>query len=387
MAMTTRRWLRLTDHTAAVRVHLSTHGPPRVTSPEYRATQCEVTYERKATTVRLRPQPFDHRLPFSHPDVSRWNSALAAGAKSQIADSQITVTASLIFTLGRRHYSDGEGLSFQHQTRWCHLWIRAVCCRGAHHLTDGTPCLEEVPALLADMVGELTERATAVSAPLPAHPIRALVFTPTVAAVLVHELIGHVAEELPTDNYPLRLGSDRFVVTAHHPRVEGFDDEGVPAGVVPVVVGGMLSAPVLDSLRARDEGGAPTGLAQAPWHQGPPRARCTHLRVAPSESTDSLLAGIGHAVLCSGTSGAELVGRHAVLGVSSAALLRDGQPTQRLRPFHIGIDLADLADHLVAVGDDVRPGRAGQCVKGGHALMTRVLTPTLVLQGVQPRAD
>jgi predicted Zn-dependent protease len=386
MAVTRRRWLRLTDHTITIRARLDTAHPPKTGAPEYRASQCEITDEEATTTVRLRPGPVDHDLPVPHTNIAHWHSVLVARTKCRRALRPSAVIVSFNLTLGRRQYLDGEGLSFESQAFWCHLWMRTNEGGGVQHLADGTSHLDEVPRLIADMADELTDRAVTDPTPLPTNPVPTLVLTPTVAAVLLHELVGHVAEDLLIGAPPLRVGPDRLAITAHHPRMEGVDDEGIPVGTVPIVADGMLSGPVLDRRRARDSVGPSAGIAQASWHQGPPRARCTHLWVAPGEPTDSMLAGIGEAVLCVGTSGAELVGRHAVLGVSAAVLTRDGQAARWLRPFHLGVDLDHLAKHLVAVGDDVRAGRAGLCVRGEQALPTRVWTPTLVLEGVQPRA-
>jgi hypothetical protein len=45
------------------------------------------------------------------------------------------------------------------------------------------------------------------------------------------------------------------------------------------------------------------------------------------------------------------------------------------------IGLADLPTVLTGVGDDVRDGPAGWCVKGVQPLVSRVCAPSLLLTG------
>jgi predicted Zn-dependent protease len=206
---------------------------------------------------------------------------------------------------------------------------------------------------------------------------------PTVAAVLVHEVVGHAAEELRPGRAPVRIGPDELSVAAYHPRQEGLDDEGVPVGRLPLVESGWLSHPVLDRDRASRYGGTPAGLAQAALHSGPPRGRATHLRVHPgSRPTATLLAGVTDGAVCEATSGAEFLGDRVMVAVSAAARLRSGSRNERLRPFVITLRLGEPPGRLIGIGNDVRRGRSARCVKGADSLPTLVEAPTLLLDGV-----
>ncbi|MEU6718624.1 metallopeptidase TldD-related protein [Nonomuraea sp. NPDC046802] len=330
-------------------------------------------------TVVLKSTPPAHDVELPTPDTGRWLDVLVARARVASRTRGPSLAAAFTVKSGYRRYSDRSGRGFEWPALWCRLHVSA---EGGDQLTDGTSDLDEVPELLEAMAGELVERRATEPAALPTKRMP-LVLSPTVSSVLMHELVGHVAERLPIGAQPQLIGPHSLSVIARHPRIAGFDDEGIAVGQVPIVVNGLLQGPVLGA-RAAGEGQAASGLAQAAWHQGPPQARCTHLLVNPGEPTGVMLAETGEAILCLDTSGAELFGHYALLGISASILLRDGQAIHRLPPFSVGLRLQDLPRHLTAVGDDVHHGRAGMCVKGDQALPTRVLAPSMVLRGVRP---
>lgn len=109
-----------------------------------------------------------------------------------------------------------------------------------------------------------------------------LLISPNVAAVLLHEVIGHAVEScVPAINW--RLGGNWFQVFAIHPRRFGLDDDGVPIGKIPVVKDGMFVASKYVSERGHtcrntilERSG---GLSQVPLHGENRRLRCTHLEV------------------------------------------------------------------------------------------------------------
>lgn len=208
-----------------------------------------------------------------------------------------------------------------------------------------------------------------------------LVLAPSVAAVLLHELIAHIAEDLPSGAPALCIGPPDLDVLAYHPRVGGIDDEGAPAGQTLLVEGGMLRRGVNGTNRAAQIGGEPDGLAQAAWHRAPPQARCTHLKVQASGRDRFEMPASG--ILCVATSGAELVGRTAYLGISIARRLGISGPSDYLAPFIVSVELHQLVNHLTAIDAATERSRGGICVKGNQALPTEILAPTLLLEGVE----
>ncbi len=109
-----------------------------------------------------------------------------------------------------------------------------------------------------------------------------LLISPNVAAVLLHEVIGHAVESfIPALNW--RVGGEWLQVFAIHPRRYGLDDDGVPIGRIPVVKNGTFVASKYVGERAHTHRNTILercgGLSQVSLHGENRRLRCTHLEV------------------------------------------------------------------------------------------------------------
>lgn len=386
--MLTGRML-LADRTAGRDIRISGTGAVHLEPVRRRATLFIRRTSPTAATGRLHDRPPDASLRAPDLDLEACRD-IVAGLGPHAAAKIRTI-------VGTREYRDGRGLSFLYRSAWHDVVVGLAPLASATetpptaeaaYVADGTPTAAKVPWLLADLATELRQRCAAAQSadpasvshwkdepgasrpraqPPPARAVLPVVLAPAVAGVLMHELIGHVIEELPPRAGPLLVGPRNFNVRAYHPRRRGYDDEGTAVADAAVVRSGTLQAPHPFG-----------GLSQAAWHRGWPQARCTHLTVAPAEATSALFARAVGGLVATATSGAELLGRYAVLRVSAAAWLPDRHPATA---FLLRIGLSTLPELLAGIGDDTRPGRAGYCVRGDQPLVSQVRTPSLLLVG------
>lgn len=376
MAMTCR-WSRMIDHTLKAEGGIDRRGHAVVCATHRRATEVVTRVRDGLTAVSTRPAGGDDdRLTPALPEVLRAIEDTLRQPEVDLGSCHIRFTE----TRGVRCYEDSDGNRFQTESAWTHSWVGGRGGAQGRTLADGTPDVSKVPTMILRLVRDARWRGGLPLTTIDRVPRAVLVLTPSVAAVLWHELVAHVAEELRSGTAPLRIGPDTLTITAEHPRRRGLDDDGDPIGPGVIVHNGIIAS-------GRSGGGHRngrwlTGLAQAAWHTGPARPRCTHLQVVPTESSATSTANHDTAIVCRSTSGAELFGRYALIDVSTAELAQDGAPVRALRPFRFGVGIRQLARCVESIGDDTSAGRAGLCVKAGQALPTVVRTPTIVLRGV-----
>ncbi len=227
-----------------------------------------------------------------------------------------------------------------------------------------------------------------------------VVFTRGSGSVLIHELIGHMAESdlVATGLSPLsgrtgeRIASHTLTVVDDPtlPDLPGSfdaDDEGVSASPVTLLTGGVLTGWLCDGTGARKLGASPGRGRRAGW-QHPPIARMSNLVTAPGPHDPAELeASITRGLLVT-RSGAAMVNpgqRRFVLRIEEGWELLHGRRRRPLAPFHLTGDiLGTLAGIRPEIGNDPAPDRnTGWCHKDGHTLPTGALTPTLVVDGLE----
>lgn len=296
------------------------------------------------------------------------------------------LTARVVSCAGARSYDDSDGRRHTVTSEWIDVAVRADRV-GAPPLSlrGGTGDVGDVSRLLDELTYELRGVPAGPLAPLTRRRAD-LVLAPQVAAVLVHELVGHGAEEIAQSATPMTVGPSELSVTADFPGAGPDDDEGVPAASVTLVGNGMLCAPVLDRQRAALEGGSPAGLAQAAWHAGPPRARCTHLMVAAGTAGAVPWASMAEGLWCTSASGAEFINGTGVVAVERSWRVTGGRLVEPLRPFLLSVSMRRLVRHLIGIGGDRMRTRAGRCVKGAQSLPTSARVPSLVMEDVPVHA-
>lgn len=351
------------DQTVTRTIRADGDTPVTMGVPEVRSTRCVLVRRETEIDTSICDVTPDKDMDPPRVDTDWCHTALRRIDGSLAAE--ITAIS------GRRRYSNSDGVSFDSQSIWYQATVRGRSRQSSSpditHITDGSAVASELPAMLSELTREAADRLASEVRTLPARSRVPFVLAPAAAAVFLHEMVGHVAEELSAGQDPLRLGPPELQVTAYHPRQGGFDDDGSPAARRPIVRQGRLAP-----LPPR------AGLSQAAWHRGPPSTRCTHLSVEPAEPVAALMERAIGGLLITGVSGAELVGRHAVLRICMASWLGARHP-RRVPPFLLRVDLTTVADMLVGIGDDVRDTRAAFCTKGTQSLVTQVRTPSLLL--------
>jgi len=220
------------------------------------------------------------------------------------------------------------------------------------------------------------------------------------AGVLLHELIGHLAESdlVSSGDSPLAALSGAAVTAValdivddpgrgDLPGAFSCDDEGVAASELPLVRAGRLVGWLCDCAGSRRLG-APDGRGRRASWARPPVPRLSNLIVAPGTTeADDIQRELREGLLVTRLGGATvdpLSGR-IVLRVERGWELRQGRRRRALEPFELTGGALDVLAHVEpAVGSDPRPDwRLGWCVKDGVPLPTGSEAPTLLVHHLE----
>lgn len=276
------------------------------------------------------------------------------------------VTCALRWEARLRTLTNSEGHSERRIETW---WDVSVQDRDAR-VSDGCSSSEELSAVLRACISNLGIARPDVNPVRP--PGRTdLLLSPTVACVLIHELIAHGIEEGVIEDP--EIGPSTLDVEVPASGV-AYDDEALPRVTLRLVHRGRIAQPsVRDRRDATLHGGQPTGVALVSSHGGHPRPRLTRIAVKGGDSTFGDIA----AVRCLGVSAALHERGVATLRIDRAA---DGTG-HPVGPFSVVMDTPGLLRHLVAVGRTPERARSGRCVKYGDALPCVGDAPWLLLEG------
>jgi len=293
--------------------------------------------------------------------------------------------------------------------------------RRAAVVADGGWCRVETPVLLhARRLDPPGGRLLAVwGHPLMGHRMERLLDPPSAArwtprpgtrltvlfsegsgGVLVHELVGHLAESdlVLAGGSPLAAlrGAQVGPATLHViddptrrdlPGAFSCDDEGVPARPEAILRGGVLEGWLCDRHGARGLGARPGRGRRASWDL-PPVSRMSNLVVVPGATdTSELERSIGHGLVITRTGGASVDAESglAVIAVEEGWELREGKRRRPLAPCRLAAPaIRTLATLDPAIGNDPTPDwHLGWCVKDGLAVPTGMETPSLLAHDLQ----
>lgn len=324
------------------------------------------------TTQRIAQPAVD--FGFDVPDLAAFAARLRRDSQTTSTEIVVTVQDAL------RRFRNSQGVDFEWRSRWCEMTARVQIDGYWAQVTDGTDEWQSAEERVGDVISALAARRSqsglqkiCVDEIAPTE----VALAPTVAAVVLHELLGHGSEEA------WRMPPDAVVnASTVHPRRTGFDDEGIPIRMH--AIGGSSSATVIAD-RGRSPLASsltPSGLAQAAIHGGPPHARCTHIEAVPA--TPLVTAPYG-AIYCDGIAGAEAANGTAIVLIDSATRRARRGTLQRVQPFYLFLTSKDLgSDRAFATGPAVL-GRSARCVKFGQSLPTQTVAPPLLICGVRTR--
>jgi hypothetical protein len=227
-----------------------------------------------------------------------------------------------------------------------------------------------------------------------------VLFTSGTAGILMHELVGHMAESdlVAADASPLAGLTGATITTSaldifdDPTRLDlagafDHDDEGVDARRVPLVESGRLRGYLCDREGGRRLGGEPGRGRRAGWDR-PPVSRQSNLIVAPGKFLPEELEGdLDHALVVTRIGGAMVdpISSRTVLRVERGWEVRHGRRRRPLAPCELtGGALEILARIDSRVGSDpTADWRLGWCVKDGLPLATGSEAPTLLVERLE----
>ncbi len=250
---------------------------------------------------------------------------------------------------------------------------------------------------LADWIRRLAEPSPPRRWTPDAGATPAVLFCEGTAGVLLHELLGHLAESdlvvqaasplakllgATLTEADLELTDDP---TRHDlPGAFSVDDEGVPARPVTLVAGGRLVGWLCDRAGAGRVGGAPGRGRRAAW-TATPIARMSNLVLAPGRTPrETLENGLGSGLVVTRIAGATVdpASGRAVIRVERGWEVRHGRRRRPLAACALTGSVTELLAALdPALGDDPEPDwRLGWCVKHGAALPTGSEAPSVLIR-------
>jgi predicted Zn-dependent protease len=220
-----------------------------------------------------------------------------------------------------------------------------------------------VPALGAD------GRAAQHGAALVERVTGDVVVEPFLAAILMHECIGHSSEADNYEDYGPLLGlglgdawtSGERLSVSDDPTVPGyggsysFDDDGTPARATPVVFEGRWTA-LLTSRGRRGPGGELSGNGRrAPGaRRSLPRGSVFWAHPGP-HTPENLVAGISDGYYCGGARGGGSVRQFVVLQPAWARQIKDGVVTDEIvRDLEVRAHKLQLLRRLEGVAGDTQ---------------------------------
>jgi TldD protein len=220
------------------------------------------------------------------------------------------------------------------------------------------------------------------------------------AGVLLHELIGHLAESdlvLSGDSPLVALAGASITSLPIHivddpcrddlPGAFSCDDEGTAAAPLELVRDGRLVGWLCDRAGARRLGVAAGRGRRASWDR-PPVPRLSNLIVAAGATEpDELQRSLAEGLLVTRLGGATvdpLTGR-VVLRVERGWEIRHGRRRRAVEPFELTGGALDVLAHIEPVVgcDPVPDWRLGWCVKDGLPLPTGSEAPSLLVHQLE----
>jgi TldD protein len=227
-----------------------------------------------------------------------------------------------------------------------------------------------------------------------------VVFTAGTAGVLMHELVGHMAESdvVTTGGSPLSELLGATITTTgieivddptrfDLPGAFNIDDEAMPAVPIVVVRQGRFERFLCDAEGGRALGCDPGRGRRSNWSR-PPVARLSNLVISAGEvAPDDLEADLEHGLVVTRLGGATVdpVSSRIVLRIEKGWEIRHGRRRRPLASCELtGSVVEILANIDPRIGSDPTPDwRLGWCVKDGIPLPTGSEAPTLLVSRIE----
>jgi TldD protein len=209
-----------------------------------------------------------------------------------------------------------------------------------------------------------------------------VVLDPRLAAILVHEAIGHMSEaDVIADNAEARammtlgrrFGSELLTVgdDGSAAGLRGslpYDDEGTPTQNTLLIQNGVLVGRLHSRETAARMNERATGNARAVSFRHAPIVRLTNTYIANGRgSLDDLLKGIRFGVYCCDALGGRSHLENFSFTSGYGHMIRDGKLAELVRPVVLAGNLFETLDRVDSVAGDFRWNQlGGGCGKGGQ---------------------
>ena len=253
---------------------------------------------------------------------------------------------------------------------------------------------------IGSWIQEMTEEAPQKTFQPNPGTLLPVLFTNGTAGVLMHELVGHMAESdlvanktsVLRDLVGATISTPSLEITDNPNRMDlagafDFDDEGVRAQPIRLVRAGRFEHFLCDREGGRHLGTGAGRGRRATWNR-PPVARLSNLVIRPGQtSPESLEADLDQGLVVTRVAGATVdpVSSRLVLRIERGWEIRHGRRRRPLAPFELtGSVLETLANIDDTIGSDPTPDwRLGWCLKDGAPLATGSEAPSLLIHQLE----
>lgn len=277
----------------------------------------------------------------------------------------------------RRDYRNSDCVSFLTREE---VWTASISTASGESLRRCAASLADLPRTLSRML-RLLHGMKACQA--DSVPRCTLLLESDVAGVVVHELLGHAAEEgdVGVGDRVLPAGWSATV----RARRQGFDDEGTHAADWELVRDGVMVSAPLDrrtSLHSLVQPGSAWGGA----HSICPRKRLTDI-VVSADNCPRMEAPAGIFIHCRAIRNGRYFRGACLLNVFAANLVKADGRRVPIAPFWALVDGAALrrAEMCTEAGVPAQTNEPmrGWCFKNGDALSSSVSCPPFFVRGVR----
>ncbi len=252
---------------------------------------------------------------------------------------------------------------------------------------------------LDERVRGAAERAVrALTLPKVKGGVYRVVIDPILTGLFVHEAFGHLSEadmlyENPDMLAVMTLGR-RFgppglqiwdgAGLPGHRGSYGYDDEGVPATMTPLITDGVLTGRLHSRETAAKLGEQPTGNARCLSYHYPPLVRMTNTWIAPgTASVEDLLAELGDGIYARNWVGGMTNGEMFTFTAGEAWQVRGGALAAPVRDVTLTGNVFQTLAQIEGIGNDLVWDESGGCGKGGqNGLPVGCGGPSLLIRDV-----
>ncbi len=255
-------------------------------------------------------------------------------------------------------------------------WSEVRGSRGGWELVEETP---------DDFGPRTAQRAVSLlsAEPAPSGPFR-VIFSPSIAGLLVHECVGHNCEaDLVLSGQSILDGktgeriASPLVTIVDDPTLEAaygsyrYDAEGVPASPVKIVEGGVLSSFLNNIETASRTGARPDGHGRAQSYHARPLVRMSNTYMSAGESSlDEMIRACERGILLGRGDGGYVLSERGeyTCRARDGVLIERGELTRPLRDIVVNGLLLETLSRIEAVGKDLKLEDPGECYKDGQSV-------------------